>query len=209
MSVFRDNRLFFLCFSLFAIVGAILLHEVPQGQEIIYFSQRRSPFADWFFRWATHLGEEYFFLIAIVVYAILRKRTAWIVALLGFAVMWVSYGTKTFFAQDRPYAWFQKLGLLDKITAVEGVPMYSAATSFPSGHTMAAFALYSFLAFAIPRKQVLPALFFGIALLVGVSRIYLAQHFFRDVYAGAMIGVMLALGAYVWLERRRGTANKI
>lgn len=202
MSVFRENRLFFLCFSLFAIVGAILLHEVPQGQEIIYWSQRRSPFADWFFRWATRLGEEYFLVIAILIYAVLRKRTAGVLALLGFVVMLVSYGTKTFFAEDRPYAWFQKLDLLDKITAVEGAPVYTGATSFPSGHTMSAFALYSFLALAIPRKQVLPALFFGIALLVGISRIYLVMHFFRDVYAGAMIGTMLALGAYVLLERR-------
>jgi membrane-associated phospholipid phosphatase len=204
MNVFRDNRLFFFCFSLFAIVGAILLHEVPQGQEIIYFSERRSPFADWFFRWATRLGEEYIFLLAIAVYVILRKRTALFIALLGFTVTLVSYATKTFFAQDRPYAWFQKMGLLDKITAVEGVPMHSAATSFPSGHTMAAFALYSFLAFVIPRKQVLPAIFFVVALLTGVSRIYLAQHFLRDVYSGAVIGVALALGFYLW-ERRRGT----
>ena len=33
---------------------------------------------------------------------------------------------------------------------------------------------------------------------VGYSRMYLAQHFFRDVYWGALIGVVSAMGS-IWL----------
>ncbi len=207
MSIIRDNRVFFICFSMFAVVGAVLLQAVPQGEDILFFSARRHPVTDWFFRWGTRLGEGYAFLAAGVAFLILRRyATTLVIGLLGFVVAWVSYGTKTWFAHDRPWAWFGKFGQADAIIPVEGVPLLSGATSFPSGHTMAAFALYSFLAFAVSPKRWWPALFFLLALTVGVSRIYLGQHFLKDVYAGAVMGVVLGLAAYVllaWWERRK------
>jgi len=208
MSLIRDNRLFFICFSLFAIAGAILLQIVPQGQDILFFSDRRSPAGDWIFRWGTHLGEGPAFLSAALVFFWFRKRGALFILLLGFVVMWVSYGTKTFFAHDRPYAWFLQLGQWSQIHPVDGVTIHAGATSFPSGHTMAAFALYSFLAFALPRKGGWPAVFFLLALIVGVSRIYLVQHFLKDVYAGALIGVFLALAVYMLYAKKRKSPHE-
>lgn len=209
MSLIHDNRLFFICFSLFAIAGAILLQVVPQGQEILFFSERRSPAGDWFFRWGTRLGEGPAFLAAALISLLFRRRRgALFVLLLGFVVMWVSYGTKTFFAHDRPYAWFLKLGQWSQIHPVDGVTIHAGATSFPSGHTMAAFALYSFLAFALPRKSVWPAVFFLLALIVGVSRIYLVLHFLKDVYAGALIGVFLALAVYMLYAQKRNSPHE-
>lgn len=204
MNIFRDNRLFFICFSLFAIVGAVLLEATPQGEDILFFSERRSAFGDWFFRWGTRLGEGPAFIAAALVFLWFRKRASLFIGLLGFTVTLVSYGTKFFFAHDRPYAYFYKLGQTGLLNPVEGIQMHSGATSFPSGHTMAAFALYSFLAFAIPRKGAWQILFFLSALIVGVSRIYLVQHFLKDVYAGAVIGVMLGMlgyAAYAWRGR--------
>jgi len=40
----------------------------------------------------------------------------------------------------------------------------------------------------------LSILFFIMAVLVGVSRVYLVQHFFIDVYAGACIGLISVIG---------------
>lgn len=57
--------------------------------------------------------------------------------------------------------------------------------SFPSGHTMTAFAV------AIPLALVYPALAAGLgfcALSVAMSRILLGMHFLSDVIAGALIG---------------------
>ncbi len=207
MSVIRDNRLFFICFSLFAMAGAVLLQTVAQGDEVLYFSAHRNTFADWFFRWGTRLGEGYAFLAAVLVLLLLRRYAAALsIGLLGFVIAWVSYATKTWFAHDRPSAWFQKFGQADAIIPVEGVPLLGGATSFPSGHTMAAFALYSFLTFMVSPKRWWPALFFLLALIVGISRIYLGQHFLKDVYAGAVMGVVLGLAAYVllmWWEKRK------
>lgn len=60
--------------------------------------------------------------------------------------------------------------------------------SFPSGHTASAFALARVLAEEYPDYKVL---FYGGAVLVGLSRIYLDKHYISDVVAGAAIGFYL------------------
>jgi undecaprenyl-diphosphatase len=64
--------------------------------------------------------------------------------------------------------------------------------SFPSGHTMTAFAV------AISLSLYYPSLAIGLlfcALSIAASRILLGMHFLSDVVAGALIGVLLAYGS--------------
>jgi membrane-associated phospholipid phosphatase len=62
-------------------------------------------------------------------------------------------------------------------------------SSFPSGHTATAFSIYLIFCLLIRRWWWLGA---GLvyALLVGYSRIYLAQHFPFDVAAGIVVGIL-------------------
>jgi undecaprenyl-diphosphatase len=69
--------------------------------------------------------------------------------------------------------------------------------SFPSGHTITAFAVALSLAAFYPGM--LPGLLFCAAS-IALSRILLGMHFLSDVLAGALIGSVLAYGA-VWLAR--------
>jgi undecaprenyl-diphosphatase len=65
--------------------------------------------------------------------------------------------------------------------------------SFPSGHTMTAFAV------AIPLALFYPTLMIGLffcALSIAMSRILLGMHFLSDVVAGALIGTALGYLAY-------------
>ena len=65
--------------------------------------------------------------------------------------------------------------------------------SFPSGHTINAFAITT------PMILFYPALTVGLlfcALSVAVSRIMLGLHFLSDVIAGCAIGVLIGYGAY-------------
>jgi undecaprenyl-diphosphatase len=66
--------------------------------------------------------------------------------------------------------------------------------SFPSGHTMTAFAV------AIPLSLFYPTLTIGLlfcALSIAMSRILLGMHFLSDVMAGALIGTGLGYLSYL------------
>jgi undecaprenyl-diphosphatase len=65
--------------------------------------------------------------------------------------------------------------------------------SFPSGHTITAFAV------SIAFGEFYPALFLVLlfcAISIALSRIVLGMHFLSDVVAGAAIGAVLGLSAY-------------
>ena len=64
------------------------------------------------------------------------------------------------------------------------IPMLSDA-SFPSGHTLAAFAFASSASIHLRKYRLV---FFAAATLMGISRIYLCVHYPTDVIAGAVIG---------------------
>ncbi len=69
--------------------------------------------------------------------------------------------------------------------------------SFPSGHTITAFAV------ALSLSLFYPSLMIGLlfcAVSVAASRILLGMHFLSDVLAGAAIGTSLAFAA-AWLLR--------
>lgn len=192
-----ENRYFFVGVILMAIAGAVVMDWIPMGDEIMYFSARRQAWLDGLFRFVTLLGEGYVFVLAGAWYLWRGARRVTLgIAVLGGLVAVVSAVTKLLFKADRPYAYFSKLGKLDMLVPVEGVELHRGATSFPSGHTMSAFALYTFLALLIPRKRLMAVGLLLLALLVGVSRIYLAQHFFRDIYAGGLAGIILGIIVY-------------
>lgn len=199
------NKWFFTAFAAFLVLGALGLIFIPQGNEILFFSNYRSLAGDYFFRFITRLGEGVAFLAVFLLLLAVHYRHSLLVLATGLAVMGLSYLGKQFFAHDRPVRFFKKIDKLDEINLVDGVELASGATSFPSGHTFAAFALFTLLALLAPQKRWLALLFFTLALLVAISRIYLVQHFLKDVYVGAILGVILAAGGYQWGRNRRET----
>lgn len=77
--------------------------------------------------------------------------------------------------------------------------------SFPSGHTCGAFGFFTFLALLLPaRYRPWGLLLFIIAISVGYSRIYLAVHFFADVYVGSIIGTLFTVVAIALMNRYKG-----
>jgi membrane-associated phospholipid phosphatase len=84
-------------------------------------------------------------------------------------------------------------------------------SSFPSGHTATAFAIATVFIILIKNKKwQLPIL--AAAVLVGYSRIYLAQHFLMDVLIGAVIGIasgLLAVSVSMNMKRIRISFRKI
>ena len=81
--------------------------------------------------------------------------------------------------------------------------------SFPSGHSLTAFAFYGFIIYLIytsklikRTKILLITLFSIIILTVGISRIYLGVHFLTDVLGGFSFGLSFLI-LYTHLIRKR------
>ncbi len=193
----EENAWFFSAFAVFLVLGAILLGNTGAGDTIFFFSERRSLWGDLFFLYFTKMGEGLVFVLGLVILLFIRFRHAFVLPFLGLSVSLASFLFKEVFQHDRPFLYLRKIGAFEQINTVEGVVLNGGNNSFPSGHTMAAFALYAFLAFCLPRKKGVGLALFATAFLVGISRVYLVQHFFKDVYLGAILGLLIAMIWYV------------
>jgi lipid A 4'-phosphatase len=71
--------------------------------------------------------------------------------------------------------------------------------SFPSGHTVTAFAVAAAIYFLWPR---LAAPFIVFAVLVGLARIVATAHYLSDVFFGIYVALVFTLSTKVWFERR-------
>ena len=78
--------------------------------------------------------------------------------------------------------------------------------SFPSGHSATSFAAATALTYFAPRYR---AAFYTLAALIALSRLYNGVHYPTDVVAGAVLGVLVAVGirrlASVRVPRRGDT----
>jgi membrane-associated phospholipid phosphatase len=122
-----------------------------------------------------------FFLIAGIAY-IERRWVSYAVAMgiAGLAAGTTAQIVKFLVGRARPELWL-------------GPAQYApgSSTSFPSGHTVGAFALAGVLMFASPNKG-LRVIAFVLAAGVGLSRVLAFRHWLSDVTASAVIGLVMA-----------------
>jgi len=82
---------------------------------------------------------------------------------------------------DFANTWFQKSG-----STLRGIG------SFPSGHTIAAFSVATVTARRYANHRWVPYASYGMAALVGFSRVTLSGHFVSDVFMGGVLGYSIS-----------------
>ena len=141
----------------------------------------------------TRLGDGMVFVPLIVLALLFRFRYAIELAMMGiFLTLLVNLLKQVVFTDtERPKRFFQGIA---ELNFVQGIDMHGL-NSFPSGHTATASAIALLIALEWKNKT---AVFAGLtfAVLIGFSRIYLAQHFLRDVVFGYLVGIIVAAAAF-------------
>ncbi len=92
-----------------------------------------------------------------------------------------------------------------------------SSASFPSGHTLHYTVFYGFLAFVLITsfrsswlRNSLVAVCFALIVLVGISRVYLGEHWTTDVLGGYLLGGLFLLPlvlAYLWARAHFNSAT--
>jgi membrane-associated phospholipid phosphatase len=107
-----------------------------------------------------------------------RRRTVLALGAAGVSSMVVNRAAKSMVGRERPE---------EHLDAPVRTP---SSSSFPSGHTLAAFCT----AFVLAESDLETAAYVGFAGAVAVSRVHLRAHHPSDVLGGAAIGSVLGLG---------------
>ena len=194
MRVKSHVSIFLIATMIALLLGGFLLMAYSRVDIHLYIKRYHSPLADFVFKYLTYLGEGWLFVLAIPVFVFYSWRKGLLIAFTGVFTGLITgiFKNSIYAGVPRPIEYFSGMS---ELYFVPGVEM-NHWNSFPSGHTMAAFALYFSLAIIVKRTG-WSFVFFLIAALVGYSRMYLSQHFLVDVVAGAGLGIVCAALAFV------------
>jgi membrane-associated phospholipid phosphatase len=194
--IFSETRLFFVLFSIWLVVGAILLALYSREELFFMVNSHHTPILDYIMVVLSAYGRGDCIAILLTLLLLIPKcRTRhylFVSMATGLTITLVSYYAKQFYGCARPLVEYG-MQRVHTVTWMDN----AFNNSFPSGHTMGAFGLFLLLTFYLPaRVKPWSVLFFFLALGCGYSRLYLGQHYFKDIYFGSIFGVFIAAFFY-------------
>jgi len=184
-------------------VGAVLLERYSRDTLFGSVNQRHNSFLDVLMQLASIMGEGAgIALLLLSLMSFKSCRNWWYFATATVCVSipaLLTQALKNYYNAPRPFEYYKADPTWIHFEAAWGDHLYH--NSFPSGHTTGIFSLCVFLSLILPKKwKFLGILFFFFALLVAYSRLYLAAHFFADIYAGSIIGTSTALLCFTLMQ---------
>jgi membrane-associated phospholipid phosphatase len=203
----KSNLFFLLPFFAFVVVGGVLLNVHSKEVLLLAVNSRFSAFGDVFFRYYTHLGDGVTYLILGILMLVFVSKYKGLLMIACYALTSIPVQLIKRFAfeenyRPRAHFWFDS----HKLHFPEGAEEL-VSHSFPSGHSATAFSMFLLFSFFLKDKM-MSLLFFVMAVLVAYSRMYLAAHFFADVYGGSLISVCITLLVIYLFEKQFKLSEK-
>jgi membrane-associated phospholipid phosphatase len=202
--ILRTGIPFLICWGVFFLFSVSFLFFFGKTESHLLIISLNTPETEKVFSLITRLGEGWLFGMGLI-YVFVKKRR-W---LFPFLFSWllsviVVQGMKKLVFTDspRPATVFQHTPEWKPVAGVE----YRYRESFPSGHTADAFAVCFALAL-LSGSAFYSVLLFFLAFTVGMSRIFLSQHFLQDVIGGSSIAILCTFLLFLFFSRKR--AKKI
>jgi len=180
----------FIVAIIIAIGTGILILVLGKNGSFQLINSNHTEIADQFFKYFTHYGDGVMWA-PLGIYCFFYRRKYFIAVVAGVLISTIlaQFLKRVVYPDElRPISYLSEFF---PVHVVDGV-MMRKAHSFPSGHTTTAFAMALIMAYMINNKtwSIIFPLF---ALLAGYSRVYLAQHFPTDIFAGMCIGIVSAI----------------
>lgn len=178
----------FLIYGLFFLGSLFMVSAYNKLTLHLEMNKFHFSFLDFFFKYTTFLGDGIMFGVLALIFLFVKRKVALVFAISGVLTLLITYLFKkiVFSGMPRPAA---ALGE-ESLHLVEGVKM-AFWNTFPSGHTVTAFAIFTILCLYF-KKCVSQYLWIVLALIAGVSRVYLSQHFWGDIFVGSVLGILIA-----------------
>lgn len=199
MKVITNNPYFYALVLLMIVAGGIALPFVEKGELVLWVNARHSPVLDVFFKYTTELGNGLLFVVIVLILLLVRFKYA-VAGALSFGI---TGGLVQFLKRQVFTDWHRPVKYLEgmELHTVDGVKVMHHF-SFPSGHSATVFAMFTLLTIIITNKKLgIPA--FMLAALGALSRVYLVQHFYVDIYVGSITGVVITTVIFIVFSRTR------
>jgi len=187
----KKSGVFLSLYAIFVVVMVVLVSVNNKADLQLWMTSHNSVFADTFFHYFTYVGDWIPFAVAGIL-LFWSFRAAGFIVLSQLVSGMFSRLIKSLWNEPRPLLYFKEHYPNIQLHQVAGEHI-NLLHSFPSGHTITAFAFFMALTF-FTKNRLWQVLCFVLALLVGFSRIYLQQHFAIDVLVGSLVGVLVTIG---------------
>ena len=190
-NLITKHKIYFSIYLIFMALSAIIIFSIDKQLIHETLNTLNHTYADYFFKYITHIGDGLSIVIVSIVLLFISKRMFLQVAVSGIIAGAIAQFLKkvVFGAVLRPSAFFQELKI--PLHYVDGVDLHSVF-SFPSGHSTTIFALTTSLVLITKTKKY-DIFLIATAIIVAYSRVYLSQHFLIDILIGSIIGLIISI----------------